>query len=208
MCSFQTADKNYGMLLASVERLADHEALTRTRALVSLYSNCALDIPVDLEKLVMLVEKAVDKKIKVEFVPLDDDGYTVPFSDGFSVKINSLRHPYRQRLTLCHEQGHILVSYTSDTTPRRKFFAEEERLCNEIAMHLLCPPEKLHGFLGRFRSLPYQLALFSKKQPELAKLEQLAERFEVPTRYLIRHIKKLFFDQKIKKILSDFDRAS
>lgn len=83
---------------------------------------------------------------------------------------------------------------------------EEENICDEIALFLLCPPVPVENFLKRFHHLPYQLDLFRKNQPEMIRLKVIAEEFEVPTKYLIRHIKKQF-GGGIKDILDRFSAA-
>ena len=82
------------------------------------------------------------------------DAMLIPLSDGYSVVINDTVTAARQRYSLAHELGHIML-LTTNSLPRRPTRSPryrsgspttdtkkaEERLCDEIAAELLMPEE-------------------------------------------------------------------
>ena len=82
------------------------------------------------------------------------DAMLIPLSDGYSVVINDTATAARQRYSLAHELGHIML-LTTESLPRRPTRSPrylsgcpttdmkkaEERLCDEIAAELLMPEE-------------------------------------------------------------------
>ena len=106
------------------------------------------------------------------------DAMLVPLSEGYSVVIDEKAPNSRQRYSLAHELGHIVLLETGQTTerltrtPRYRSDASkdrgwkaEERLCDEIAAELLMP-EKM--FIEEVNKLGHSIS----QLPKLASLFQ------------------------------------
>ena len=106
------------------------------------------------------------------------DAMLVPLPEGYSVVINQNAPHTRQRYSLAHELGHIMLleaessppmpssstRYRSHVAIAKDRDAEEERLCNVIAAELLMPEktftEKVKAFGRSLEHLPLLAYLF------------------------------------------------
>jgi Zn-dependent peptidase ImmA (M78 family) len=201
----------------------DNETRKKIESLIAFYKQNGGGIPVDFEIMVNSLAALIKKCIVTIFKEYSGNagGYVWPVRGGFMIGINIIKHLKEQRLTRAHEISHILYSYLysddyNEEIPRRKPECDstilkknpkEEDICDEIAIYLLCPPTETENFLqNRFRYLPQQLKLFRKIQKplDIARLEVMAEIFEVPLRDLAKHLERQFSPMKIREILAQF----
>lgn len=167
-----------------------------------MYNQTDGSIPVNLEKIVVLTETIIKKKINVKFKEFEDmEGITCPVGGGFSIIINTTKHPYLQRLILAHEIAHTLISYDLSKDGSRMPLNKkdstwphevQEEICDGIALYLLCPTAEIKKLLKSFDKLPYQLYLFQAIAPEIGRLGTMADFFEVPMKELGCYIKRRF----------------
>lgn len=91
---------------------------------------------------------------KVNLASIKSDGYLVKERDGFSVFLKEKNSVARQRFTMAHEIGHIILGLR-DTKDRNYCFIdheidnEEEKLCNIFASELLMPSEIVLNFINK-----------------------------------------------------------
>lgn len=79
--------------------------------------------------------------------------------DGAYVIAYSREMPFtRQRFTVAHELGHVLIEQTGRGAPR--VGAELERICDAFAGELLAPTQRARAFLGATPSLDTVLDFF------------------------------------------------
>ncbi|MBF0418949.1 MAG: helix-turn-helix domain-containing protein [Magnetococcales bacterium] len=95
-----------------------------------------------------LLEERGIKVLKLNF-PSSVDGFTCkvrrPGTDGVPTVVCSINKSLeRQRLTLAHELGHILLDVKND--------CDEEKACQRFASAFLVPGEELFGGVGRRRN--------------------------------------------------------
>lgn len=206
------------MLLEKV----DWKTQERVYGLIENYKKEVNKYPVDIEELIWLVENLICKEeddcywidVQYQWRNERNKGYVCPIEEGFEIHINSRFHQFIQRKTICHEIGHILYSYyfcypLSRRIPeyRRSLGGGnlEEKLCDEIAMHLLCGRDETVKFLRKeFWLIPIQLELFCKNSEETLRLKEMARFFEVSWQDLMKYIKAMYGYRKIKPLLSIF----
>lgn len=98
------------------------------------------------------IAKSLDvKSVKVQ--PIDRAGLLVQDSDGkFNIVVNSLGSRARQRVTVAHELGHLILARMAGV--RLEDSDEEvEQLCERIAGALLVPGWSLREYFERVREL-------------------------------------------------------
>lgn len=108
--------------------------------------------PIDLERICGELGVA-----KVEYRSLPCDGVLIPLSSGYKVMIASWAPKPRQRFSLAHELGHVMVHTLIPETRRaatRSVFtppghAEEERFCDLFASRLLMPNRMIDVAMDR-----------------------------------------------------------
>lgn len=206
----------------------DWKTQERVVSLIENYKKEVNKYPVDIEELVFLVEKLISKE-KDDCYWIDvvfgwniskGKGCVRPVVEGFEININLRFHYFSQRVTICHEIGHILYSYEFRyPKPKRILYHPirserildsetfEEKLCDEIAMHLLCGRDETVKFLWKeFWLIPMQLELelFCKNSEETLRLKEMARFFEVSWQDLMKYIKAMYGYRKIKPLLSIF----
>lgn len=111
----------------------------------------------------------VNAKVKQEPLGAGDSGYTVTKPNGGHViTVNSLESEQRQRFTICHEIGHIVLDLSSshEEVPAGAYAKREpnEVLCDLFAAELLMPQELWRS------AIPDQA-------PSLHVIEELASQF-------------------------------
>lgn len=99
----------------------------------------ALGGPVDLETLAR--NWGV---ISIERHPISSAGMLIPSRRGYKVILNESHSRSRQRFSLAHELGHLLLQklQLSGTAPKNRDSGhsdEEEKLCDQIAAEILMP---------------------------------------------------------------------
>lgn len=212
------------MLLEKV----DWKTQERVVNLIENYKKEVSKYPVDIEELIWLVENLICKEkddcywidIQFEWRNERNKGYVCPVEEGFKIHINSRFHYFSQRITICHEIGHILYSYEFRYPKPKRILHHpirgeqvlsidtfEEKLCDEIAMHLLCGRDEMVKFLRKeFWQIPMQLELelFCKNSEEMIRLKEMARFFEVSWQDLMKYIKAMYGYRKIKPLLSIF----
>lgn len=165
------------------------------------------EVPVDIERLRTLAEPMINREIRVDVLeePTKYHGMLIHHRDWSTILLRSSDIPYQQRFTFGHELGHILYSYDfSGEYPhlknplwswmaagRSEERRENEEICDEIAMYLLCPFPEVVKLLRGFHQLPYQPDLFQPNSPETTLLERMTDYFEVPTSYFKGYFKQL-----------------
>ena len=94
----------------------------------------------------------------VKYTALGVDGSLVhEIKESYVVNVNSTIHPYRQRFTLAHELGHILLLKHIKQKPASTYYyrcltrtfinqKREEEFCNAFASYLLIPDETIIEF--------------------------------------------------------------
>lgn len=95
---------------------------------------------------------------EILFAQLENDGCVVPHPDGGAVvSINSTIPRTRQRFTLAHELGHLLLSDPTETYlpvhGRPTTPSQIERFCDEFAGSLLLPGARVRSVAHRRESL-------------------------------------------------------
>ena len=84
---------------------------------------------------------------KVEERPIESDAMLMPNGSGYSIILKKVSQPgqlRRQRFSLAHELGHLLLQESEKTRKALKYRGhgysdEEERLCDQIAAEILMP---------------------------------------------------------------------
>lgn len=118
-----------------------------------LIARCRLsDGPIDLDR--VCGELGV---VKVEYRSLPCDGVLLPLTSGYKVMIANWAPKTRQRFSLAHELGHVMVHSLLPETTRaatRSVFtppghAEEERFCDLFASRLLMPRRVVDAAMSR-----------------------------------------------------------
>lgn len=195
----------------SKQKQVDFEIHQQIDNLLALYSRRNGDrLPVDVEILVNLLAKLIDKKIELVERDVNGRGYTVSVQGGFLIYVNHSDTLSQKRFTIGHEIGHILhtFDYTKETPhqrPERASYAfysirkEEESICDEIAMYILCPQKLLIEILKGFSNIPCQLDLLRKKQipPYYSRMKLLSEIFDSPLSKFIWYIERRFGEEKL-----------
>ena len=99
----------------------------------------------------------------VDYEEIAGDGYVVPKPNGsYSVTVSLDVHKVRQRFTIAHELGHILLHDLEPSTrsiAHRTVFTPpghyvEESLCDKIAASILCPRSTIHELWQGSRVTP------------------------------------------------------
>ncbi len=190
----------------------DAETRQQIDNLLALYYKNGGRLPIDFELLIKLLAKLTDNYIEIieDFWNEKRRGITSPVRWGFRIYVNHSDSLIQKRFTIGHEIGHILhtYDYSEYEVPRQRFGKEssiiflhenEERICDEIACHILCPQELVIKFLEDFNNIPYQLELFRKKQvsPLGVRLRLISKIFEIPSAEFYKHIKRQFGEEKI-----------
>jgi len=175
----------------------------KIQQLMLLYQEKSGKIPLDMEILISLTEEMVKKNIVVffrDYKHCRPAGVCIPHIDKFSIFVNQKCHLYWQRFVLCHEIAHVILNFESNKNEIKRHWAvlgtddNDERGCDDIATHILCPPWEMENLLHKFKYFPQQLELFVKKQKSFseARLEIMADIFEIPLEFLIKYIKNNF----------------
>jgi len=106
--------------------------------------------PVPLESLAALVN--IRKIVRLD---IRESGRLVPVGQSFVVELNASEHRYRQRFTLAHEIGHVLLSRSKGRNQvAERYFrcsndSQLERACDRIAGRLILPPRELRQEVER-----------------------------------------------------------
>jgi len=102
---------------------------------------------------------------EIVYEPLSFDGGVYDLEGKRHIRINSLAAPTRQKFTLAHEIGHLMLERTAGVGAKCTTDKELERACDKTAAELLLPveqvksvasslgeqsPEKLGVIAGRF----------------------------------------------------------
>ena len=108
--------------------------------------------PVPVRELCRLV--GVDD---VTTMPMHVEGFLVNTPSGLAIRVNVDRSVTRQRFTVAHELGHILLSDYEDKPIGEKcrsqhFSGEEESLVDMIAAEILLPSEEISKLVCSFPS--------------------------------------------------------
>jgi len=90
----------------------------------------------------------------IKYPPILSEGSLVRNKDVYIIKINRMFHPYRQRFTIAHELGHVLLDRLykkfADTNEcligRFTNKNKEERFCDSFASFLLIPDKAIVEF--------------------------------------------------------------
>ena len=82
--------------------------------------------------------------ISIERHPMSSSGMLIPSRRGYKILLNEGHNRSRQRFSLAHELGHLLLQklQISVTTPKNRSSGhsdEEERLCDQLAAEILMP---------------------------------------------------------------------
>jgi hypothetical protein len=89
----------------------------------------------------------------IEYLPLADLGRTDFMPDGsIRIFVNSTSTPHRQRFTLAHEIGHVLIESRKVGSTLRAPLRDEsavERLCDQIASNLMAPEDIVRPYASR-----------------------------------------------------------
>jgi len=86
--------------------------------------------------------------LRIETIPLSRDGMLIPINGGFIIKLNSQKHPIRQRFVCAHEIAHTFFYDVSGPRPWRptqslsSYWAEED-LCYQFAEEMLMPNHEI-----------------------------------------------------------------
>jgi hypothetical protein len=121
--------------------------------------------------------------IRIEAVPLSRDGLLIPVDGGFIIKLNSRKHPIRQRFVCAHEIAHTFFYDTSGPRPWRptkslsSYWAEED-LCYQFAEEMLMPSQEITNIAN---------TLF----PAIDNFLQLRRTFDVSNESLARRLARL-----------------
>lgn len=86
---------------------------------------------------------------EIRAAPLDVEGHLIAGQDGLILEYNNSAIPRRQRFTIAHEVGHLLlwsVTNRISKLPVRRMGrgSEVEELCNKIAAEVLAPKKEVH----------------------------------------------------------------
>ncbi len=116
----------------------------------------------------------------IKYAPMISDGSLTRTTQGYLIKINQISHPYRQRFTMAHELGHMVLGRVMEksasgrncTPGRFTDEREEERWCDCFAAYLLIPDSAV--------------AMFNDwKEISIEKLIQIAHQVEVSVGALV-----------------------
>src|SRR5688572_12935858 len=119
-------------------------AATLARDLHQKYGSITLPIPVE--------EYAKNLGARIEIGHAKTDGWVKRGSSGYVVGVSDKASKPRQRFTIAHEIGHILVDQLTERQPSLQFRYTteehgkkfEERFCNWFANYLLIPDRAVH----------------------------------------------------------------
>ena len=195
----------------------DAETRQQIDNLLALYQKSGGGLPVDIELLIASLCKVIDVDIELHerfFCLRNNRGLLMPIENGFSIEVNRLDTFAERRVTIGHEIGHILYSFDYDLyeipqqKPERKsttIFPNKtvERICDEIAGYILCPPDLLTDFLEHFDEILYQPDLFAEKQQTvfLFRMNFMAKKFGIPLTQLYRYIILQFGKEKLIRLI-------
>jgi Zn-dependent peptidase ImmA (M78 family) len=85
---------------------------------------------------------------------LDADGYLLEFGpESAEILVKSDSPAYRQRFTIAHELGHLVLSRNLKATSRNVSQREIERWCDQFAASLLMPTQWMKELIGSFERL-------------------------------------------------------
>lgn len=129
----------------TVGRLENPEALARH----ILSQTQQASPPTDLERVVISLGG-----IEVREERIDADGYLLEFGpESAEILIRSDANPHRQRFTLAHELGHVMLSRRLIGTCRNISPRNIERWCDQFAASLLMPAKWITQLVGSFDEL-------------------------------------------------------
>lgn len=101
------------------------------------------EAPVDIEAVVGLW-----KGVRISYCKLDGDGYIVDLQNhGAEILLNDNAHPSRQRFTLAHELGHLVLFRAGIDEGKGRSLPKVERWCNRFASMILVPKQMLREYL-------------------------------------------------------------
>lgn len=189
-------------MISDVTDKLNSESKGKFDKLMFLYKKNNGGVPINLGILLKALERLLELPIETRYsdINMERDGLVWPKGDGFEILINPYRK--RQRETILHEIGHILIDYKIYDSgiirynrPPHFEYMERELLCDKIAYYILCPPSEIISFLENcFPCLPVQLELFRRKQRPvtISRLEEMAHVFGISIKGLCEHLKGLF----------------
>jgi Zn-dependent peptidase ImmA (M78 family) len=153
-------------------------------------------IPIDVQKIAeqkaSVIFKSLDEGISGALVPMETSGYVI--------LVNDTQAPVRQRFTIAHELGHLMLHAYTTTHADRVFrfrdaqssqgVATEEIEANQFAAELLMPRHLLLERLQREDTLEFAPQDDDKHFEQL--LAELANEFEVSKQAMAIRLSALF----------------
>ena len=140
--------------------MRDDEVMVRKKARELLESINSDRPPVDLSTCASSIGAIIQKS---DNLPPQECGQTIPCRGGQSIIVVNASHlESRQRFTIAHEIGHIMIKQALANSERRLFERDlnrfsnkprEEHLCDLFAAELLLPPELLKVSIRRQRQI-------------------------------------------------------
>jgi Zn-dependent peptidase ImmA (M78 family) len=125
-----------------MDRDLSAQCLTRAAELTLLYASA--EPPFSLDELTSKYDVS-----EIRYRPLDKDARLLEGADGYVIEVNSIFPRVRQRLSLAHEIGHLIMGECSGQAPSSFCDPAAEKLCNNIAGILLVPDSALVAYLNR-----------------------------------------------------------
>jgi Zn-dependent peptidase ImmA (M78 family) len=94
------------------------------------------------------------KVLEVRERMLDADGHLLAAKGSYVIEVNSAVSTVRRRMTIAHEFGHLIINEVrGDNSFAGHSDPKVERLCNDVAVELLCPGEPVRSYFDGERSL-------------------------------------------------------
>lgn len=153
--------------------------------------------PVNILSLIGVIERITGLKIKIEYIDMYAFGSIKIKGDLVTICLKSRAGRPMKRLAFGHEIAH-LFSWLDESGFLKKEFSfferyvedrrANERICDQIGMHILCPIPKVKQVINRGYCWPFQFDLFNKREP-LVTIKALAHFFMVPIGSLRHHLR-------------------
>ena len=94
------------------------------------------------------------KVLEVRERVLERDAHLLAVDGSYVIEVNSTVSSARRRMSIAHELGHLIINEVcGDNSFAGHSDPQIERICNDVAVELLCPGEVVRGYFAAQRSL-------------------------------------------------------
>lgn len=100
--------------------------------------------PILIRDIISFIKKEQDLSVYSWAFGADTDGIQITEGEKATIGYNRAQHPHRQRFTVAHEIGHLLLGHTSNNFILDLYSKKPEEIeANQFAAELLMPSEML-----------------------------------------------------------------